>query len=455
MPQTGLQRVLALGLVCATASLLAACANGAGQTRKLQQQAASLLAQGDRARGTDFPAAYADYRRGLSHLEKIINDYPHSRLAAKLVSRQALTDGKSLAQWRRIVHRIGRAARMRSRGPLALALAEATGDHVSGRQRQWLARILEATVFGPVSPTLPTQFCERLIRAVDKPPRAARLTALYGGLLGGGARSPATDARHLRFRGGHSRQVADTLVAAVKARNGGSADAALEDARRLWRAVGSAPPGARDRLILPVVTAEVAAGHPGRAMRLASGLSGNDARAQTDAMIALTLAHEGGPAADADRALASAERIAAHHPIPHRQYVYLDAASTRALLHENRRGRADLHRAMQAIAVAHAPPWMLLQLIYLGDRLGVRSSTRAVLATAVGGSARGVAGAVLFAAAGRYGEALHHAGALAPDQFALLALETGVRSSSGGPRLTRKQWHRMLAAWVQVLRASA
>ena len=55
------------------------------------------------------------------------------------------------------------------------------------------------------------------------------------------------------------------------------------------------------------------------------------------AWIGLTLAHEGpaGRKRLADHALAKAERIAGNVPIPHRELVYLNAASARAWVRES------------------------------------------------------------------------------------------------------------------------
>ncbi|HYW04587.1 MAG TPA: hypothetical protein VFA86_11675 [Gammaproteobacteria bacterium] len=451
------RRILATATLCAMALAVTACTSGERHARQLQQKAAVSLKKGDRARGSDFSAAYEHYRAGVAALRQIIDRYPHTHLAAEVTSGKATTDGRTLAQWRRSLQRYRQAAKLEHGGPGALARAQAGDPHTTPAQIQWVSRILESTVFGPTPPGTATRFSEHVIAVRRKPPRAARLTALYGGLLGAQVRSPEKDAGGLKFPGQYSSQITGTLVAAVRARNGGSGKPALKAAQRLWGLRKKIGPDRRGELILPVTAAYVAGGRPDKALALAGSLPGHDARAQTYAMIGLAIAHEG-PAGQkklADRALAKAESIADNVPIPHREFVYLNAASARALLHERKRGRADLQHALDDVALPKAPPWMLLQFIHLGDSLGTGKPAKAVLKVAASQGGKSTAGApyaALLAAAGHYRKAVSLAPKLAPEQFLLMTLEAGIRKGSGKPGPSDGQWHALIRDWIQRLR---
>lgn len=448
------RRFLTLATVCTVALVATACSNGKHQARQLRHKAAVSLKQGDRVRGSSFSAAYKHYRAGVADLKQIVNRYPHTHLADEVALGKVTTDGRTLAQWRRRLGRYHQAARLEQGGPGALARAELGDPHTTSAQIRWISRILESTVFGPDAPETATRFSEHVIALRDKPPRAARLTALYGGLLGARAGSPQRDAQGLQFHGNDSSQITGTLVAAVRARNGGSGKAAVTAAHRLWDLRKKIGPDRRGELILPVAAAYVDGGRPDRALALAGSLSGRDARAQTYAMIALTIAHEGAAGRQklADRALAKAENIADNVPIPHREFVYLNAASARALLHERKRGRADLRHALNDIALAQAPPWMLLQFIHLGESLGTAGPVKAVLKVAAskgGASTAGDPYAALLAAAGHYRKAVSLAPKLAPAQFMLMTIETGIRKSSGESGPGKKQWHALIRDWMR------
>jgi len=454
MTITPSRRILAATTLCAMTLVLTACSNGERHARQLQQKAAVSLKQGDRVRARSFSAAYKHYQAGVAKLKQIIDRYPHTHFAAEVTSGKVTTDGRTLAQWRRRLARYRQAAKLERRGPGALARAEIGDPDTTGAQIRWISRILESTVFGPAPPGIATHFSEQLIAVRGKPPRAARLTALYGGLLGAQAGSPRRDAEGLQFSGKYSSQIAATLVAAVRARNGGPGTPAVKAADRLWGLRKKIGPDRRGELILPAAAGDVAGGRPDKALALAAGLPGHDARAQTDAMIGLTLAHEGpaGRKRLADHALAKAERIAGNVPIPHRELVYLNAASARALLHERRQGLADLRHAVDGIELAKAPPWMLLQFIHLGESLATGEPGKAVLKIAArhgGKSTPGDPYAALLAAAGHYRKMVALAPKLAPEQFMLMTLETGIRTASGKPAPSAAQWHALVRDWMQ------
>jgi TPR repeat protein len=65
---------------------------------KLFVEAAMLISQAEPGKDSNDTAAVADYERALANIRKIVNEYPESDIAVKLVSNETLFTGKSLTQ---------------------------------------------------------------------------------------------------------------------------------------------------------------------------------------------------------------------------------------------------------------------------------------------------------------------------------------------------------------------
>tara|TARA_B100001971_G_scaffold209020_1_gene231832 strand:+ start:490 stop:1260 length:771 start_codon:yes stop_codon:yes gene_type:complete len=65
---------------------------------KLFVEAAMLISQAEPRKDSNDTAAVADYERALANIRKIVNEYPESDIAVKLVSNETLFTGKSLTQ---------------------------------------------------------------------------------------------------------------------------------------------------------------------------------------------------------------------------------------------------------------------------------------------------------------------------------------------------------------------
>jgi biopolymer transport protein ExbD len=65
---------------------------------KLFVEATKLISQAKAKEDSDIKSAIAGYKKALDNLRKIINEYPESGLAVKLVSNETIFTGHSMAQ---------------------------------------------------------------------------------------------------------------------------------------------------------------------------------------------------------------------------------------------------------------------------------------------------------------------------------------------------------------------